>query len=227
MYCDSSALESHWFNWLISEATPELEPARERGLLYTKTKDNKNPNVLAKSHCLACEKPIYFNSYASSIGKPVVFNGCKPVTTAFPDFGRMVAVNTEAIVSKGYFKEEPASRSWEKLALNVQAICSGISKKFTLPSPDYYEDLANDAMLQVLTKMKARKLIYTPGRAPVFNLLTMTVHRIIFSILKTNKRRRDSLAQTNEHLKRIISGLRGKQPQPTIVRRYCGCVSVR
>ena len=51
-------------------------------------------------------------------------------------------------------------------------------------------ELSNEALLQVTNKLVSYKLVYTPGLAPVFNLLTTTIHRCMYSIMNRRKTQR-------------------------------------
>jgi hypothetical protein len=89
-------------------------------------------------------------------------------------------------------KESPSELTWHFMLEDVSKICRGISTKFNLPSEEEQVDLSEDALLQVVNKLIARKLVYTPGRAPVFNLLTTTIHRCMYSIMnKRNKQKQN------------------------------------
>jgi hypothetical protein len=87
------------------------------------------------------------------------------------------------LLAEGYIKEQPTSTSWHDLLADIGKMCTGISMRFNLLNDDEYSDLSNDALLQVINKLVNNRLVYTPGRAPVFNLLTTTIHRCMFSLL--------------------------------------------
>jgi hypothetical protein len=70
-----------------------------------------------------------------------------------------------------------------------------------LPSEEEHLDFSNEALLQVTNKLKMRKLVYTPGRAPVFNLLTTTIHRCMFSIMNRRKTQKNGLYKLMEDMK--------------------------
>ena len=65
----------------------------------------------------------------------------------------------------------------------VSFATNGWAAPIAKDNDDEYSDLSNDALLQVINKLVNNRLVYTPGRAPVFNLLTTTIHRCMFSLL--------------------------------------------
>ena len=50
------------------------------------------------------------------------------------------------------------------------------------------------------SKLKRGRLKYMPGRAPVFNLLTTTIHRCIYSALSKDKRQHRNLVALTDNL---------------------------
>ena len=73
----------------------------------------------------------------------------------------------------------------------IHHICSGIATKFNPKDEDELHDLINDAWVQTMDKIKAGKLRFTHGKAPVFNLITTTVFRILYSKMNKQKRQRE------------------------------------
>lgn len=255
-YCDSKALEAAWFDWLLASATPDLEPFRGRGLLYTKVlgtvkidgpgntvKTFPDPVYQTRSHCLllSCgtspemskdRQPIYFNSYAGRLSKPVEFHGNRPVAMALPDPASPLVRPAssqliERVAANGYRQERPQQASWDYMLVEIWKICQGIASKFNLPNDDAKADLANDALVQVTSKIKSRRLVYTPGRAPVFNLLTTTIHRIVFSILNREAKMRQNAAQNASLLKGFAANSHRRPIGRRIVtvRRYGSLVA--
>jgi hypothetical protein len=217
-YCDSKVLERNWFLWLISTSVPELEDFRERGLLWTKIigRVDGNPKYLdplyqVRAHCIALPNPFYFNSYDGKVAATLNATiGGKKVKWPLSKVRKALDLKSNAKVhglgdpfvqqdkiipdleSNGYMKESPSESTWHFMLEDVSKICRGISTKFNLPSEEEQVDLSEDALLQVVNKLIARKLVYTPGRAPVFNLLTTTIHRCMYSIMnKRNKQKQN------------------------------------
>lgn len=75
-------------------------------------------------------------------------------------------------------------RNWDKMMEMLYEICLGIAKKFRPANDDEYHNLANEAMIKLMNKIVEGKLKFKPtcqGGSPVFNLITTTVQRILFS----------------------------------------------
>ena len=85
---------------------------------------------------------------------------------------------------------------WTQMANMIYKICEGVTRQFH-PKPDDYIEHVHDAATQTLEKIRTKKLIFIRGKAPVFNLITTTVFRILYS--KMNK-----LKKQKEHNRRYI-----------------------
>ena len=164
-------------------------------------KDLLDPRSVYKDHCIALPTPIFFKSRNNVVtGKIRLGNIRSNRTTMLNE--RMFSMDSSSssdalkdnifiqkseiipkLLEEGYIKEQPTSKSWHMLLEDISRMCSGISKRFNLINEDEYSDLSNDALLQVTNKLVNQRLVYTPGRAPVFNLLTTTIHRCMFSLL--------------------------------------------
>ncbi len=81
--------------------------------------------------------------------------------------------------------------AWEQMSIMISLICSGVATKFNPKSPEEYQDHIHDACAQILDKIKSGKLRFTHGKAPVFNLLTTTAFRILFSKMNKQKKHRE------------------------------------
>ncbi len=197
IYCDSEILEQNWLNWLIASATPSLEDYRKNGLLASKVISLSpdydpfwgNKFKPARSHCFVCDDPIFCNSYSGKIDKPKRYVNGKVQTCDFPP---TTSLSNHGIIDKmamkGYILEKPLDDSWEVMVTSIRLMCGGISKKFTL-SDEARSDLESESLVQILNKFRNLKLMYTPGLAPVFNLLTTTIYRTMCSVL--GKERKD------------------------------------
>lgn len=172
-----------------------------------------NPSYPVRAHCIALATPVFFNSYdgvPQSIGTTTQ-NGL-PVHQALPtdddlnllsdsplhQFDNPLAQLTEVIPllrDRDYLKELPTNVTWHRMLEDVNRICHGIATKFKPRNDDEHQELTNDAALQVIRKLADYKLVYTPGRAPVFNLLTTTIHRVMYSIMNKRKHQREGLAR--------------------------------
>lgn len=217
-YCDSKVLESHWFNWLVSSSTPNLELYRKYGLLWTKiigkvTTDKgkilPDPSHQHRCHCVNVGSGVYFQTFNGEVKKKHTPTSNGPKQCELPldyspekqvkiiGFGSM---DEQTLRDKGYIQEVPTDLSWHFILADIFKICNGISKKFKQTSEDARDELAADAMLQVTKKLAEGKLRYIPGKAPVFNLLTTTIHRCMFSFL--NKKNRQT-----QNLNNVIEGV--------------------
>lgn len=210
-YCDSKKLERFWFNWIVARATPQLEIYRPQGLLWTKivgrvtngeklvTKYGRalhNPSDPFRRHCLAIPgNPIWFSTVD---GEPSTMLPCTDIITH--DFNTSTST-IEQLKSLGYAQELPINISWECMLTDIYNMCNGIGMKFNFSTEDERLDLIHEALQQVASKLLRNKLTYTPGRAPVFNLLTTTIHRIMFSILNKNTRiRKNQIKLAEEYI---------------------------
>ena len=106
--------------------------------------------------------------------------------------------NLPHIEVNGYFREVPKDVSWHAMLEDINNICLGIAMKFNQPTEEEKLDLSNEALLQVTKKLVAGKLVYKPGKAPVFNLLTTTIHRCMFSIMNRRTNRKQGQARLLE-----------------------------
>lgn len=101
-------------------------------------------------------------------------------------------------------------RNWNKMSHMLYDICLGIAKNFHPRNDDIYHDLANEAVVILLNKIKEGKLHPTPrceGGSPFFNLITTTVNRQLCSY-KNNQR--DS---KKRHAKYVAKVVQEKAPE--------------
>ena len=103
-------------------------------------------------------------------------------------------------VSLGYIGETPIEESWLQLSSMIYKICFGITLHFHPPNDDVRDELAHEALAHTLIKIRRRKLKFTPGLAPPFNLLTTAIFRIMFSIKNKEKRDRDQRSRLADQL---------------------------
>lgn len=218
MYCDSSELENYWFYWILASASPSLETYREHGLLWTKVVgvakyDGQvllkkgvplaDPSYPERHHCLAFGNPIYFTTID---GKPQQnIDWCEleaaldltsdAAVHALDEPLQQLAVTIPNLNAAGYLKEKTAKLSWHTMLQHIHRICAGISTRFKLQGEDEQQELASKAFLQVIEKLVSGRLTYLPGRAPVFNLLTTTTYRIMYSILNKQTHQRRGVRQ--------------------------------
>ncbi len=172
-----------------------------------------NPSYPVRTHCIALATPIYFNSYDGIPQQTgVIYCGSKAVRQVLPTDEilnllsesplhqlespfQQQAVVIPYLQSKGYIKEKPTNFTWHAMLEDVNKICHGIAMRFKPRSDEEHHELTNEALIQVINKLNSYKLIYTPGRAPVFNLLTTTIYRVMYSIMNRRKHQREGLSK--------------------------------
>lgn len=81
--------------------------------------------------------------------------------------------------------------AWKELADRIYLMCCGIATHFNPRTDDEYQEHVHDAFLQTMQKIKLGKLRFTRGKAPVFNLVTTTVFRILYSKMNRQKKQRE------------------------------------
>lgn len=170
-----------------------------------------DPSYPYKIHCLALPRPIVLYSehgcvqeYVRGAKTETVFAEIKDNLRLDSDSdlvnpGEYPLFQTERLIpfllQNGFVCEMPKQQSWQFMLSKIRDICQGVSRKFSLRDEEEYEDLASDAYIQVLNKLSTGKLKYTPGRAPVFNLLTTTIFRCMFSILNKKNNQKAKIAK--------------------------------
>jgi hypothetical protein len=210
-YCNSDLLEQKWFTWLLASATPELEPFRNHGLLFSKPdihvhkdgvalyKNGKplfDPSSPLKHHCLPFETPVYFSTCDGEIVDFFIIQhsvrfvntaSLKSLSEAFPIIGKPSEKIVAELEQEEYIQEIPEQEAWHALLFDIKQMCSGIAQKFKPNGEEEHLELIHEALLQVLQKLKNKKLKYMPGKAPVFNLLTTTIYRCLYSVMNKRK----------------------------------------
>ena len=87
--------------------------------------------------------------------------------------------------------EDP--KSWEELQGYVYKICNGVAIHFNPKNEEEHMELCHETFVLTIDKIKRRKLVFEAGRAPVFNLLTTTIFRHLYSLKNKDNRRRKLL----------------------------------
>lgn len=217
-YCDSQALERNWYDWILSSSVPALEPHRISGVLWTKvlgkaTHDGQvllahgkplpDPSYHIRRHCLALETPLFFETQYGEVPELLTGTGKsladppKRIAVPFIETTKLTKSQDNMLFGElsamGYSREAANNTSWHAMLDDIRKICNGITTKFHMRSEEEQQDLASDALLQITNKLVSGRLVYMPGRAPVFNLLTTTTYRIIYSILNKKNSHRDSV----------------------------------
>lgn len=243
-YCNTKVLEKNWFHWLLSSSVPDLELYRQHGLLWTKvigsdqnSRHLPNPRSPKLAHCIALATPIYLNSFNGNCKKQgVVFLNGKSIKVDLPNeqdlnidskhwihnldnpFVQMDDI-IPSLESKGYIKELPTNDTWHCMLDDINKMCHGIAIRFKQPTEEEQTELANEALLQVIRKLVNYKLVYTPGLAPVFNLLTTTIHRCMYSIMNRRKTQRTGLKKFCDEVQAgIVPGYQNSFPARSAIR---------
>lgn len=84
--------------------------------------------------------------------------------------------------------------AWDKLLEGIYKICYGVAVHFHPHDEDEHNELAHEAFVLTVAKINDGRLKFTPGRAPVFNLLTTTVFRHLYSKMNKDSRRKIVMA---------------------------------
>jgi hypothetical protein len=85
--------------------------------------------------------------------------------------------------------------AWSKMSDMIYAMCNGIATHFNPRDEEEHVELRHDAFMTTMEKIKAGKLKFIPGKAPVFNLLTTTIFRQLYSRMNKEKRRKTHQAK--------------------------------
>lgn len=190
-YCDTKELEKTWLAWMVSRDTPYLEHIKDSGSLWTKLDGEVH------KHCIASSTPLYFTTSTQSIPNELEPNIFK--SSIMPQDPSV----TRRLIEDKYVSNIPVDEAWDRLAAMIYDICMGVALNFNPPNEEARGDLAHEALTYTLDKIRRGKLTYTPGRAPVFNLVTTAVIRIMYSIKNREKRQ---LEHRNKLTGRLISG---------------------
>ena len=220
-YCDTSKLEAAWFKWIVARAVPALEPYRESGKLWSKTiglvevdgtvlvksgRTYNSPTHPIRAHCILSRYPVFFtthNGIPQEYGSMLCLEDdntihSKPVLMANLDSEMDLSKQPipkieEYLLKDGYTTEDRTNHYWNLVLCDINLMCMGISTKFHQKTEEDQIELANEALLQVINKLVSDRLVYTPGRAPVFNLLTTTIYRCMYSIMNKRKNQREGI----------------------------------
>lgn len=187
-YCDTQVLERNWFEWLVSSNTPSIEHLRINKVLWTLIigilPDSKIPD------------PCFATRLHYIISDNIIFCTTNDIVTwVMPG-----NLSIEQLKEKGYYLEPTMTESWQAMLQDIAKMCNGVASKFNQQSIEETNNLASEALVQVISKIARGRLRYTPGRAPVFNLLTTTIHRCIYSILSKDTRQKKNFAAFADHL---------------------------
>ena len=106
----------------------------------------------------------------------------------------MAYVNTKEIEAAwGAWLKNHGEKPWLQLSESVYKICAGVVTHFHPQSDDEQAELVHHAFTVTMGKINDKKMVYIPGKAPVFNLLTTAIFRCLYSLKTSEKRRKDKL----------------------------------
>lgn len=104
----------------------------------------------------------------------------------------------------GWYIDTEDEDAWSYLGELVYPICRGVSKKFYPIGDEELDELTHQAYVLVMDKIKRGMLRYTPGKAPVFNLFTTAIFRLLYTYKMQQKRKKKKIIRYAYH-KNIIS----------------------
>lgn len=180
-----------------------------------------DPCSLDREHCVALPNPVYFKSHGDVLTFGTVNKNGEMINIGLEDVAKELTLISDSwlhdfsdpfvvqrkiipnLIKDGYIKEKPVDITWHAVLTDVSNICQGIAAKFNPPSDEEHMELAQEALLQVINKITKRKLVFTPGRAPVFNLLTTTIYRCMYSIKNRGKNQKIGMHKLVDN---ILSG---------------------
>ncbi|MEM3000643.1 MAG: hypothetical protein QXU32_00535 [Nitrososphaerales archaeon] len=100
--------------------------------------------------------------------------------------------------TKWYESNDPDA--WQQLLAGIYQISFGVAIHFRPHNDDEHRELAHEAFILTVEKIKDGRLRFTPGRAPVFNLLTTTIFRHLYSKMNRDSRRKSIMAAYKQKL---------------------------
>lgn len=192
----------------------------EGNTIYKNGKTLPDAMFATRHHCIATSNPIFFITTDGEVDGSVdmhIDNGTSPCTIPAEEDLDLLSDNIchgleldpfkqydeviPRIIMDGYIKELPTNITWHNMLEDINRMCVGIAIKFNLQSDEEHMDFSHEALCQVINKLINKKLVYTPGRAPVFNLLTTTIHRCMFSIMNRRKAQKTGLYKLMDEMK--------------------------
>lgn len=85
--------------------------------------------------------------------------------------------------------------AWDQMSQMIYKMCEGVATHFHPATKEEHEEHTHDAFFMTVEKIKDGRLKFDPGRAPVFNLLTTTIFRHLYSKMNKEKRQRDLITK--------------------------------
>jgi len=101
--------------------------------------------------------------------------------------------------------------AWERLQEQIYKMCMGIAIKFRPINEEEHRELAHESFVLTMAKIRDGRLTFD-DRAPVFNLLTTTIFRHLYSLKNKDSRRRNAM---NKYAKKILNKSQTKEQLST------------
>lgn len=120
----------------------------------------------------------------------------------------------EAVWTEWLDSEGSDIKAWDSLCSMIYRICEGISVHFNPANEDEQLELIHETFTQTITKIQDGRLKFKPGKAPVFNLLTTTIIRQLYSLMNKRSRRR----RLHEKYKILVVDQRFPESRSLLVR---------
>lgn len=180
-------------------------PARKAGKMIL------DPRYGVRLHCLATANPLFFISVDGECGDCILQSDKRvlkldvvekmlhlasnsPIHDGVENLGQQSTIIPQ-LVQQEYIREQPTNTLWHLMVADLHLMCVKIGINFRQKTEEEHLDLAHEALLQVIRKIVRGKLVYIPGKAPVFNLLTTTIHRCMYSIMNKSNKSKSNLSQ--------------------------------
>lgn len=194
-YCDSKQLELSWGGWAWAEQSPELDCLRDARLLMT-----ASTTATRRDHVITTSTPIKFQSQFDPVARITMYFRNGKRLNIHDLTSRIETLESDSKISQQFLKDNyimelPKSKNWESLLTMIYSICNGVSSKFER-DPDEKTELAHEALNYLVEKkLKRGKLNYTPGKAPVFNLMTTAIIRVMYSLKNKSNKNRENITK--------------------------------
>lgn len=99
-----------------------------------------------------------------------------------------------------WLNDKTDAEAWQRLQEGIYKICYGVTVHFHPRDDDEQAELAHEAFILTIAKISDGRLTFIPGKAPVFNLLTTTIFRHLYSKMNKETRRRAVMANYKKEL---------------------------
>jgi hypothetical protein len=108
--------------------------------------------------------------------------------------------------------DEGCTLAWERLLDQIYMMCKGISTRFHPKDEEEHTELSHEAFVLTIAKIKDGRLTFD-DRAPVFNLLTTTIFRHLYSLKNRDARRKVAY---NKYARKALTNSKIKDQLSTV-----------